>query len=93
MKLEAGLVVVVSADELVKVVRGVADVDAVRSVDQSSLVSVVCELCGKWIRLLKVVELPVVSLLDVKSASLLIGKRLIESIWCPGVNVREEFQN
>lgn len=77
MELEACLIVVMGADELVVVVRGVAGVDAVRPVDQSNYMSVVLNESGTRFNLLKIVECPVVSLLDVEDTSLFVRKRLI----------------
>ena len=59
-------------DELVVVVRGISGVNAVRSVDQSSSKLVMFTYSKSKLHVLKVVELPVVALLDMESASLLV---------------------
>jgi hypothetical protein len=62
----------VGGDELVVVVRGISGVDAVRSIDQSGLELVLSAQIGVKLYVLKVVELPVVALLNVESTPFLV---------------------
>lgn len=89
LKLEACLIVVMSGDELVVVVRGVSGIDAVRSVDQSGFGLVLSAPTGLQLYVLKVVELPVVALLDVESTPFLVRQGLTQTIGSSDLVVRE----
>lgn len=89
LELEACLIVVMGGDELVVVVRGVSGIDAVRSVDQPGLELVLSAPAGLKLYVLKVVELPVVTLLDMESAPLLVRQGLIQTIGRPNMAIRK----
>ena len=67
-------------NELVVVVRGVSGVNAVRSVDQSGSQLVMSTCSESMPNILKVVELPVVALLDMKSTSLFVRQGYVQPI-------------